>query len=204
LALQAKGTVMALSTKSMRIAALIAVLVGIGGTAALLYGIPASSVQFDGEPPAILDRLELTEDPPVAPDPGFFGKDGEKVSLTQFRGRIVVLNLWATWCTPCVAELPALARLQAALGEKFAVVAVDLENLDAATVTEFLERHNAGSLGVYIDRERNMMRAYTAFALPLTAIIDPEGREIARSLGPQEWDHPDAVAYLRSLAEAKS
>jgi len=193
---------MALSTKSMRIAALIAVLVGIGGAAALLYGIPASSVHAGGEPPAILDRLELAEDRPAAPDPGFYGADGSPVKLTQFRGRFVVLNLWATWCTPCVAELPALARLQAELGDEFAVVAVDLEKLDAKTVQEFLQRHNAGALAVYIDRDRKMMSAYTAFALPLTAIIDPEGREIARSLGPQEWDHPDAVAYLRSLAKS--
>jgi thiol-disulfide isomerase/thioredoxin len=192
---------MALPTKPLRIAAVSAGVLGLALAAALLYGIPGAEVH-EPAPPAVLDKLELATERKKAPDPGFSDAEGNNVTLADFRGRFVVLNLWATWCTPCVAELPALARLKEALGESVVVVPVDLENIPPEKAKEFLARNGAAGLPVYVDRERKLMRANVAFGLPFTAIIDPEGYEVARSFGPQEWDHPDVVAYLLALAKS--
>lgn len=194
---------MALSTKQLRIAAISAGVLALALAAALLYGIPGAEVH-EASPPAILDRLEVAAERKKAPDPGFSDAQGRNVTLADFRGRFVVLNLWATWCTPCVAELPALARLKEALGEKVVIVPVDLENIPPEKAAEFLARNGAATLPVYVDKDRKLMRANVAFALPFTAIIDREGYEVARSFGPQEWDHPDVVKYLLALAETKS
>jgi thiol-disulfide isomerase/thioredoxin len=145
--------------------------------------------------------LKSAENKPEAPAVSFADKDGKDVGLDQFKGRVVVLNLWATWCGPCVTELPALAKLKAALPEdRFAVVAVDMEKNDAAKVSDFLAMHDASGLTVFVDRQLMLMRSFTAYALPLTVIIDPTGHEIARAVGPEAWDDPKAVGYIKSLA----
>jgi thiol-disulfide isomerase/thioredoxin len=126
---------------------------------------------------------------------------GNRVQLSDLRGRFVVLNLWATWCAPCVTELPALARAKAALArDNVVVIAVNLEDQDAAKVAEFLRAHGAAGLDVSVDKQLALMRTFHAYALPLTILFDKNGREFARANGPQPWDHPDAVAYLREVA----
>lgn len=128
---------------------------------------------------------------------------GNRIRLSDFRGRFVVLNLWATWCAPCVTELPALARVQQALAnDGVVVIAVDLENNEAAKVSEFLRSRGAGTLAVYIDKDMALMRTFNAYGLPLTILYDKNGREFGRASGPQPWDHPDAIAYLKEMANA--
>jgi thiol-disulfide isomerase/thioredoxin len=127
---------------------------------------------------------------------------GKRVQLSDFRGRFVVLNLWATWCAPCISELPALARARAALaGHGVEVIAVDLEKQDAARIAEFLKTHSAEGLGVHIDQDLVLMRRFNAYALPLTILFDKNGREFGRASGPQKWDHPDAIDYLKDVAD---
>src|SRR5262249_2017257 len=127
--------------------------------------------------------------------------NGQTVQLADYRGRFVVLNLWATWCGPCITELPALARAQAALAhDNVAVIAVDLEKKDAASIAQFLKAHGVETLPVSIDANLTMMRTFSAYGLPLTILFDRAGREIGRASGPQKWDDPEAVAYLRHLA----
>ena len=130
--------------------------------------------------------------------------NGNPVRLDDYRGRLVVLNLWATWCAPCITELPALARAKAQLaGDGVAVIAVDLEKKSAADIAAFLKQHGADGLGVAIDNNLTLMRAYGAYGLPLTIVIDRRGREFARAFGPQKWDDPEAIAYLRDVANAR-
>ncbi len=170
--------------------------------AAVLYGMRDGAVHA-ASPPKVLDRLKLVEGMPKAPDIGFVDAQGKAVTLADFHGRYMLVNLWATWCAPCIMELPALARLQAKLPrDRIAVVPVDvLEKLDAAKIGDFLTMHDAGGLPVYIDRDRKTQRGFVANELPLTILIDSEGHEIARAAGGQPWDAPDAVAYLKTISQ---
>lgn len=171
-------------------------------TLGLLYGNFGRTVHEAALPPAALDKLKSVEGSPSAPDANFVDKAGNEVNLADFKGRYVLVNLWATWCGPCITELPSLARLNAALPQdRITVVPVDvLERLDAEKVSEFLAMHNAGALPVYIDRAYSVQRGFVANELPLTVLIDDKGRIIARAAGAQEWDHPDAVAYLKAVS----
>jgi thiol-disulfide isomerase/thioredoxin len=153
--------------------------------------------------PESLAGVEMTEGSPPAPDAVFFDADGANASLADFRDRFVVLNLWATWCAPCVAELPALARAQESLREDgVLILPVDMEKKSAEEISAFLSDNGAGSLPTYIDRDYALMQAFEAFTvgLPYTIFIDTEGRQIASASGPQEWDDAEAIAYIRQMA----
>jgi thiol-disulfide isomerase/thioredoxin len=164
----------------------------------VLYGITTLSVHA---PPSSLKPLELIHPAKAAPLPAFTGLDGKRHTLAEFRGRLVLLNLWATWCAPCVKELPALAALQKALpADRFMVVAVDVGRDKPAEAQAFLAAHHAKNLGVYVDTDIAMLRAFGAYGLPASILIDAEGREIARAEGPADWSAPDSVRYLKRLA----
>ena len=167
----------------------------------LLYETRGRDVHASAAPPAVLDKLQLTEGTPQAPAVTFYDADGKAMSLNDFRGRYVLVNLWATWCGPCINELPSLVRLQAELPQdKITVLPLDLEKHDAQKVVEFLERTKIEGLPIYIDRDFSAMRGFAANELPLTILIDSEGREVARAAGEQKWDHADSVAYLKAVS----
>ncbi len=135
--------------------------------------------------------------PQNAPSVSFTDGKGTRHALEAFRGRYVLLNLWATWCAPCVAELPALVRLQArAPGLRIVAINTDRAGVDAAT---FLKNNGARALAVYRDSDTMMIRSFKAVGLPLTVLIDPQGKIIARAQGPADWDHPNAVKYFKSV-----
>lgn len=171
-------------------------------TLGLLYGNFGRTVHEAALPPAVLDKLKSVVESPLAPDANFVDKAGNEVKLADFKGRYVLINLWATWCGPCITELPSLERLNAALPQdRITVVPVDvLERLDAEKVSEFLAMHGAGALPVYIDRAYSVQRGFVANELPLTVLIDDKGRIVARAAGAQEWDSPDAIAYLKAVS----
>jgi thiol-disulfide isomerase/thioredoxin len=142
--------------------------------------------------------------PQAVPAVAFSDAAGMRKSLAAFRGRYVLLNLWAPWCAPCVRELPALAKLKTMLPkDRFAVVAVDVGRGTTADARSFLVAHGARALDPYTDTNIALLRVFGAFGLPLTVLIDPEGREIGRAVGPAAWDSPAAVGYFRDLAAAK-
>jgi thiol-disulfide isomerase/thioredoxin len=167
----------------------------------VLYVIRAPSVHALSGPPQALAALQIAKDAAPAPDVRFTDAMGTAHSITEFRGHYVLLNLWATWCPPCVAELPQLAKLQQAVpGLK--VVTVDVER-NAAKPAQFLRAHGAGTLPDYRDPQLKALRAVHAFGLPTTLLIDPQGREIARAVGPADWGKPDAIAYFQALTRPK-
>jgi len=170
--------------------------------AGVLYGIRVRDVHAIAQPPAVLGRLKMTDGRPVIPEASFVDASGKPVRLADFRGRYVLLNLWATWCGPCINELPALARLQKALPQdRITVVPVDvLERLNAGKLSDFLRMHGADGLPVYIDRELATQRALVANELPLTVLIDADGHEVARAAGGEKWDDPASVAYLKAVS----
>lgn len=162
---------------------------------------PAPGAAATNGLPESLSGVKLAEAAP-APDSVFYDADGGEKSLADFRGKFVVLNLWATWCAPCVAELPTLAEAQEALGDDVVILPVDMEKKEAPEISAFLADKGAGSLPTYIDRDYGLMRAFEAFSvgLPYTIFIDARGNQVATASGPQEWDQPDAVAYIRQMA----
>jgi thiol-disulfide isomerase/thioredoxin len=148
-----------------------------------------------------LAKLKMDAKPVAVPAVAFSDAAGLRHSLSEFRGRYLLLNLWATWCAPCVKELPALSHLQAAIGsKKLTVVPVNVGRDNAADTTKFLKQHKA-ALPVYIDTNAAFLHAFGAYGLPLTVLIDPQGREIARAIGAVRWDAPEAIAYFKSLQE---
>jgi thiol-disulfide isomerase/thioredoxin len=171
------------------------------GIPAVLYEMRVRDVHASAAPPAILDKLQLTEDAPPAPAITFYDAEGKSLSLNDFQGRYVLVNLWATWCGPCINELPSLVRLQAALPQdRITVLPIDLEKHESQKVVEFLERTKIEGLPIYIDRDFSAMRGFAANELPLTILIDAQGKEVARAAGEQKWDHADSVAYLKAVS----
>jgi thiol-disulfide isomerase/thioredoxin len=173
--------------------------------AAVLYGIYALSVHGASQPPPVLSRLKLTDGRPQVADVSFSDANGKQVKLADFRGRYVLLNLWATWCGPCIEELPSLAHLRTEVPQnQIAVIPVDMERLKTAQVEDFFARHGLHGLPIYIDKNYAVMRGFVANELPLTILIDAQGREVARAAGAEKWDDPASVAYLTKISGPKA
>jgi thiol-disulfide isomerase/thioredoxin len=138
--------------------------------------------------------------PESPPDLMINDDKGQDVSLKSFSGHYVLLHLWATWCAPCVAELPALDALTAKLDPaKFAVLALDEDRDDVALVHSFYKRHEIDHLAAYIDSDgRDPSRLHT-YGLPTTFLIGPDGRIRARLDGEADWANPDMLRYLSTL-----
>ena len=118
----------------------------------------------------------------AAPAVAFTDAAGARHALAAYKGHYVLLNMWATWCAPCVAELPALTRLKASVpGLTVLAVNMDKGQVDAAG---FLKSHNAASLGSLRDTDITLMRGFGAFGLPTTVLIDPKGNVVGRAEGP--------------------
>ena len=172
----------------------------IGAGLAILYGIRLVTVHAPAGPPASLAQLVLAKQPQAVADVAFEGMNGERHSLAEFKGKYILLNLWAVWCAPCVKELPALAKLKASLPSgQMDVVAVDVARGTPNDAKVFLEGHGASKLATYIDPQLTLMRAFGAYGLPLTILIDDKGREVARAVGPAEWDAPESIDYFKVL-----
>jgi thiol-disulfide isomerase/thioredoxin len=150
--------------------------------------------------PPSLSALVPDRRPQAMSEVAFSDASGGLHTLAAFKGRYVLLNLWATWCAPCVKELPALARLQAALPTaRLTVITVNVGRASAADTAAFLKAHDAASLPVYLDSNIALIRAFGAAGLPLSVLIDRQGREVARASGPADWDAKSSIAYFKAL-----
>lgn len=127
---------------------------------------------------------------------------GRPRSLAEFRGKVVVLNLWATWCAPCREEMPALDRLQTKLGGRdFEVVALSIDHQGPQVVRKFYDELGIKALQLYIDPSAQAGFKLATRGLPTTLIVDRAGREVGRRVGPAEWDAPRMVEEMRSMIE---
>ena len=145
------------------------------------------------------------EQPRLLPEVRFVDGDGRALTLADFRGRMVLLNLWATWCAPCIREMPTLDRLQAELGGPgFEVIVLSIDVGGLPAVKDFYRRLGLKALGIYADRTARATRALGITGIPTTLLVDRKGREVGRVAGPAEWDSPDAVKLIRRHLEQPS
>jgi thiol-disulfide isomerase/thioredoxin len=140
------------------------------------------------------------EPPAPLPEVEFVNADGKPVSLKDWRGKVVLLNLWATWCAPCRGEMPALDRLASALGsDKFEVVALAIDKSGLEGARKFLDETKARRLKLYTDPTARLGNEFKVVGMPTSILIDKEGREVGRLIGPAEWDSPEAKRLIQSL-----
>ena len=142
--------------------------------------------------------------PKPLPELRFNDADGKAHTLADFRGKVVLLNIWATWCEPCREEMPALDRLQAKLGgERFQVVALSVDQQGASIARKFYAQVGIKALPLYIDPTAKAAFTLDAAGLPATLLVDRQGREIGRHLGAVKWDDAEVVQRLRHAIAAE-
>lgn len=178
--------------------------VAILGVAAVLYIIGAALIKPGGGgelqrlAKGQMAKLEVPLEPARAPSHVFYDAAGAPTRIADFQGQVVVLNVWATWCAPCVLEMPTLAALQKSYaGKPVKVVAVSVDqDKDLAKAQAFIARH--APLDFYIDRERKISFVLTppAPGMPTTVIYGPDGVERARLAGEADWTSPEAKAVI--------
>ncbi len=125
---------------------------------------------------------------------------GNKISLEQMQGKVVLINFWATWCPPCVKEMPTLDRLQQRLGgDFFQVVVLSVDGGGFKVVRPFFEQTRIKNLDMYLDPNFNAANALGAHGMPTTILIDVKGRELGRLVGDAEWDAPEMIRFFRKI-----
>lgn len=150
--------------------------------------------------PAVPDKLDRSHKGEAAPDFAFTDPKGRKVTLADFRGKPVLLNLWATWCAPCVKEMPTLDALAVREGDKLQVLTVSQDNEDsAAKVAAFFEKAKFQKLQAWRDPEM-AFSLQMGINLPGTILYDSQGREVWRMVGENDWTGPEAA---KLIAEAR-
>jgi thiol-disulfide isomerase/thioredoxin len=195
---------------------------GIAGLAvglAGVYGITALNRNAGGDPtcrPAVelakkiapfargeVAAVNVAQSPLKVPDLAFRNAAGKPMSLADFRGHTLLLNLWATWCVPCRKEMPTLDALQGKLGSKdFQVVAVNIDTRDPDKPKRFLKDIGVQKLAYYADPSakafQDLKAIGRAFGMPTTMLIDRQGCEIGTIAGPADWASPDAIKLIQA------
>lgn len=175
-------------------------LLTVGLIAAALWSIQAPPSIATPAPPT--EALVMLDPPEAAPATTYVAAGGAAASLADHAGKVVVLNFWATWCAPCVRELPSLDRLAAALPrENFAVLALSTDRGGDKKAGPFLEKLEIERLAADLDPKSALARALGLRGLPTTFVIDPDGKVVAKLEGIAEWDSPEFVAWFKSIAE---
>ncbi|MDA5092564.1 TlpA disulfide reductase family protein [Aliiroseovarius sp. KMU-50] len=149
-----------------------------------------------------MKKLVFHSEPVVASAASFLDTSGGEYSLSDYQGKYVLLNFWATWCAPCRKEMPALDALQKELGgEAFEVVPIATGRNRVPAIEMFFEKVGVTDLPILLDPTQALARDMGVFGLPATVILDPEGNEIARMRGEANWNSDSARAILTSLIE---
>src|SRR6201995_2854518 len=136
-----------------------------------------------------LTKMTLAKPPKPLPEFAFTDADDKPLKLADYKGKVVLVNFWATWCVPCVKEMPSLDRLQAEMGkDKFLVLPLSLDGPSKPKVAPFYADRKLANLGIYFDKGKKVLGALDISVLPTSVLVDPEGREIGRMEGDADWD----------------
>jgi thiol-disulfide isomerase/thioredoxin len=149
-------------------------------------------------------KLQLHDAPAPVSEAAFFSPGGQEHTLSDYRGKIVVVNFWATWCAPCRKEMPSLDRLQAELGgDDFAVVTLATGRNKLPAIEAFLSEGGLTNLPILLDPKSAVARDMDVLGLPATVILNRNGQEIARLVGEAEWDNPQALEAFIALIKGE-
>ena len=194
-----------MSVKPVTLSIVLAAAVAVGVAAARFIEFAPPPVAPGAPAVGAVAHFTPIDPPRPASDLAFEDGAGRRLTLADFRGRVVLLNFWATWCGPCVVEMPSLDRLQARLGgADFTVVALSQDRGGAEVVAPFYRRLGLAGLGVYLDPLNRVARAFAVQGLPTTIILDRQGRAVGALEGPAEWDSPEAMALVERFMGEKS
>jgi peroxiredoxin len=170
----------------MRYLLLIVLLVVIGGGAYIYSNMPSTTAVVAGD---------------VAPDFTLEDTKGNKVTLSALRGKVVMVNFWATWCPPCIEEMPSMERLNKFMAdEDFVMLAINTEKNGRSVVPEFLKK-NPHDFTVLYDDQTTVQQQYGVYKFPESFIVGKDGTVVEKIIGPLDWSSPKTVAYLKSLAK---
>lgn len=152
--------------------------------------------------------LKLAAEPKALPPLNFTGKDGKPLTLADFKGRVLLVNLWATWCVPCRKEMPELDHLQGTLGgPEFEVVAINLDTRDPDKPAQFLKETGISHLRAYADPQTRSFQALRGvgrgFGLPTTLLVDRNGCELGYLAGPAAWGGEEAQRLVKAAIAAR-
>lgn len=150
-----------------------------------------------------MERFVPARKPKLLANVEFQDANDKPVSLSKFRGRAVLLNFWATWCAPCVKEMPSLDRLQAALPkDRFIIVPLSIDGPTKPKVVPFYKDQKLSQLGIYFDKGRKAMQGLDVTLLPTSILVDPAGRELGRIEGDADWDMPESIELMKAAIAA--
>lgn len=170
----------------------------------LLAAIRPSPAQATEAPPLLTNgrnQFTLLKPPRPAPMTPFADAQGELLDLGRFTGRTVLLNFWATWCPPCIEELPSLDRLQGQLDDAaFEIVALSIDEGDVTGPVAFVRRLGLNRLEVYHDFTGAMAARFPLYGLPITYLVGGDGRVLGYIVGAVAWDSPEAVRFVTHYA----
>jgi thiol-disulfide isomerase/thioredoxin len=145
-------------------------------------------------------KFVLHPEPRAVPDVAFRDVAGGEHRLGDWKGRVILVNYWATWCAPCRQEMPALDRLQAAMGgDRFAVVTIATGRNAVPAIERFFAETGVRHLPILLDARSALARASGVAGLPATVLIDAAGREVGRVIGEAAWDSPEAMALIAAV-----
>ena len=188
------------------IAGIVCLLTSTRGLAVLMFGaaagfwlLPSLESGTSGGP----SGFAMAAQPQPAPTAEFKTAGGKHLTLADFRGRVVLLNIWATWCGPCRSEMPSLDRLQALhQGDGLAVLTVSVDSEGFSAVRRFFSQSGIRNLGLYLDVDGATASAFKARSIPTTLLIDRDGKVVGSLVGAMQWDSPDALALIRHYLDS--
>jgi thiol-disulfide isomerase/thioredoxin len=185
-------------------AILATLVVGVVGALYVVFSAASNdhaTMSLDRFASGALEKLEVIPEPPEQPSEAFLGPDGAQTTLAAYRGEVVLVNLWATWCPPCVKEMPTLAALQRDFaGQKFRVVAISVDRAaEGLQAKAELDKLTGGALAFYHDPNYAVVYPMKARGFPTSVLYDASGREVARLAGDADWSSPEAKALISAV-----
>lgn len=180
---------------------------GFLGAAPAFFALPALADLGPSLLTGAMAKFKLAAQRKPLPDLAFLDAKNQERKLGDWRGKTVLVNFWATWCAPCVKEMPSLDSLQAQMDkqlgkETFVVLPLSLDGQTRSKVAPFYENAKLANLGIWFDKGRKVQQALDVSLLPTSILVDPQGREIGRLEGEADWDTQEAIALMKAAAGA--